>query len=183
MKPNHATNSSRLGMIVVVIAAELYDVLFGGAVLYLMGFQMDYWIETTTYRPGWQSEDGRMSHVPVRFIFGVRPRGSPLEVLALVVNFSGVVTWLGDLLEGNILAIDISVYEDIEEVSSFVTAMSSSLDVPLWRSSGALWQDVDCLVSQAWREAFVLMEEEEVPRWTLIFDPVGLFPLDTTPIT
>ncbi len=107
------------------------------------------------YRLGWQSEDGRMSQVLMRFIFGVRPRRSPLEVLASIVGFSGVVTWSGDLLEGNILAIDISVYEDMEEVSSFVAAMSFSLDVPPWHSNGVLWQDVDRLVSQAWREPFV----------------------------
>jgi hypothetical protein len=88
-----------------------------------------------------------MSHVPMRFISGVRPGGSPPEVLASVVGFSGVVTWLGDLLEGNILASDTPVYEDIEEVSSFVATVSSSLDVPLWRSSGVLWQDADRLVS------------------------------------
>jgi hypothetical protein len=85
-------------------------------------------------------------------------------VLASIVGFSGVVTWRGDLLEDNILAIDIPVYEDIEEVSSFVAAMSSSLDVPLWCLSGVLQQDADHLVSQAWCEAFVLVEEEEVPR-------------------
>jgi len=68
-------------------------------------------------------------------------------VLALVGGFSGVVTWPYDLLEGNISAIDIPIYEDIEEVSSFVAIMSSSLDVPLWHSSGVLQQDVDCLVS------------------------------------
>jgi hypothetical protein len=60
-------------------------------------------------------------------------------VLALVVGFSGVVIWLCDLLEGNILAIDTPVYEDIEEVSSFVVVVSSSLDVPLWHSNGVLW--------------------------------------------
>jgi hypothetical protein len=38
MRLDHVTNSSRLGVIVVVITAELYDVLVGGAVLYLMGF-------------------------------------------------------------------------------------------------------------------------------------------------
>jgi hypothetical protein len=85
-------------------------------------------------------------------------------VLASIVSFSGVVTWPGDLLEGNISAIDIPVYEDIEEVSSFVTTVSSSLDVPLWRSSGVLRQDANRLVSQAWREAFVPVEEEEVPQ-------------------
>ncbi len=103
-------------------------------------------------------------------------------MLASVAGFSGVVTWPGDLLEGNISAIDIPVYEDIEEVSSFVTTVSSSLDVPLWRSSGVLRQDADRLVSQAWREAFVPVEEEEVPQQTSISGLVGLFPLDTTPI-
>jgi hypothetical protein len=123
-----------------------------------------------------------MSQVPVRFISGVRLGGSPPEVLASVAGFSGVVTWLSDLLEGNISAIDTSIYEDIEEVSSFVIVVSFSLDVPIWCSSGVLWQDADCLVSQAWREAFMLMEEEEVPQRTPISGPVGLSPLDTTPI-
>jgi hypothetical protein len=69
-------------------------------------------------------------------------------VLALVPGFSGVVTWSGDLLEGNISTIDTPVYEDIEEVYSFVVTMSSSLDVPLWHSNGVLWQDADRLVSE-----------------------------------
>ncbi len=102
-------------------------------------------------------------------------------MLALVAGFSGVVTWPGDLLEGNISAIDTLVYEDIEEVSSFVTIMSSSLDVPLWHSNGVLQQDADHLVSHAWREAFVPVEKE-VPRRTPISSPIGLSPLDTTPI-
>jgi len=53
MKSDHVTDSSRLGVTVVVTTAESYDVLVGGAVLYSMGFQMDfqmdYWIETMTY--------------------------------------------------------------------------------------------------------------------------------------
>jgi hypothetical protein len=83
-------------------------------VLYPMGFQMDYWTKTTTYRPSWQSQDGWMNQVPVRFISGVQPGGSPPEVLASVVGFSGMVIWPSDLLEGNISAIDTLVYEDIE---------------------------------------------------------------------
>jgi hypothetical protein len=84
-------------------------------------------------------------------------------VLASVAGFSGMATWPSDLLEGSILAIDTSVYEDIKEVFNFVATMSSSLDVPLWRSNGVLWQDADRLVSHAWREAFVPVKEEEVP--------------------
>jgi hypothetical protein len=49
MKSNHVTDSFRLGVIAVVTVAESYDVLVGGAMLYPMGFQMDYWTETTTY--------------------------------------------------------------------------------------------------------------------------------------
>ncbi len=60
--------------------------------------------------------------------------------------------------------------------------MSSSLDVPLWCSSGVLRQDANRLISQAWRDVFVPVEEEEVPRWTPIFGHVRLTPLDTTPI-
>jgi hypothetical protein len=41
MKPDHVTDSSRLGVTAVVTAAESYDVLVGSAVLYPMGFQMD----------------------------------------------------------------------------------------------------------------------------------------------
>jgi hypothetical protein len=42
MKLDHATNSSKLGVTTVVTTSESYDVLVGGAMLYLMGFQMDY---------------------------------------------------------------------------------------------------------------------------------------------
>jgi hypothetical protein len=45
-----------------------------------------------------------------------------------------------------------------------------------------LWQDANRLVSQAWREAFIHVEEEEVPQRTPISSPVGLSPLDITPI-
>ncbi len=103
-------------------------------------------------------------------------------MLASVVGFSGMVTWPGDLLQGNISAVDTPIYEDIEEVSRFVAVVSSSLDVPLWRLSGVLRQDADRLVSQAWREAFLHVEEEEVPQRTPISGPIGLSPLDTTHI-
>ncbi len=49
MKPDHVIDSYRLGVTAVVIVVESYDVLVGGDVLYPMGFQMDYWTETSTY--------------------------------------------------------------------------------------------------------------------------------------
>ncbi len=41
MKPDHVTDSSRLGVTTIVTTAESYDILVGGAVLYPMGFHMD----------------------------------------------------------------------------------------------------------------------------------------------
>jgi hypothetical protein len=49
----NATYSSKLGVTTIVTIAESYDVLVGGAVLYPMAFQMDYWMETMAYQPGW----------------------------------------------------------------------------------------------------------------------------------
>jgi hypothetical protein len=49
MRPDHATNNSKFGVTIIVTIAESYDVLIGGVVLYLMGFQMDYWTETIAY--------------------------------------------------------------------------------------------------------------------------------------
>ncbi len=48
MRSDHATNSYRLKVIVITIV-ESYDVLIRSVVLYPMGFQMDYWTETTAY--------------------------------------------------------------------------------------------------------------------------------------
>jgi hypothetical protein len=52
MRLDHAIDSSKLGVTVVVTTSESYDILVGGVVLYSMGFQMDYWTETMTYRLG-----------------------------------------------------------------------------------------------------------------------------------
>jgi hypothetical protein len=44
---------------VIVTEAKSYDVLVGSTVLYPMGFTLDFWEETASYRPGWQAGDGR----------------------------------------------------------------------------------------------------------------------------
>jgi hypothetical protein len=42
----------------IVTEAKSYDVLVGSTVLYPMGFTLDFWEETASYRPGWQAGDG-----------------------------------------------------------------------------------------------------------------------------
>ena len=63
----HATDDSMLKVRAVITSAESYDVLVGGAVLYPMGFVLDYWHESVHYRPGWQSGDGRTCQLPVHY--------------------------------------------------------------------------------------------------------------------
>ncbi|OAE19981.1 hypothetical protein AXG93_1765s1040 [Marchantia polymorpha subsp. ruderalis] len=96
LRHNHPHDSSQFGVRAVVTSAESYDVLVGGAMLYPMDFWMGYWTETDAYRPGWQSGDGHLSELPVRFIARDRPLGSSSAVLASVAGYSGVLTWPDD---------------------------------------------------------------------------------------
>ncbi|BBN08134.1 hypothetical protein Mp_4g09160 [Marchantia polymorpha subsp. ruderalis] len=182
LRHGHAQDSSQFGVRAVVTSAESYDVLVGGAVLYPMGFRMDYWTETAAYRPGWESGDGRMSELPVRFISRDRPLGSSPAVLASIAGFSGVLTWPDDLLERNKSAEDTPVYEEMEEMVSLAAAVSSSLDVPLWNSCHALQQEADRLVKKAWSEASLPVEAERVSGGRLVCGLSTLSPLVTTPI-
>jgi hypothetical protein len=52
----------------IVTEAKSYDVLVGSTVLYPMGFTLDFWEETASYRPGWQAGDERKASLPARFI-------------------------------------------------------------------------------------------------------------------
>ncbi|PTQ34011.1 hypothetical protein MARPO_0084s0073, partial [Marchantia polymorpha] len=182
LRHDHPHDSSQFGVRAVVTSAESYDVLVGGVVLYPMGFRMDYWTETAAYRPGWQSGDGRLSELPVRFISRDRPLGSSSAVLASVAGFSGVLTWPDDLLEGNMSADDTSVYEDVEEVVSFTAAVTSPSDVPLWSSCQALQLEADRLVKKAWSEASLPAEPERASADRLVGGSSALSPLVTTPI-
>jgi hypothetical protein len=51
----------------IITEAKSYDVLVGSTVLYPMGFILDFWEETESYRPGWQAGDERKVSLPARF--------------------------------------------------------------------------------------------------------------------
>jgi hypothetical protein len=85
-KPDDVMDSSAIKVQTVVTQAESYDVLVGATILYPMGFLMDFWSETTSYRPGWQAGDGRTATLPMKFI-----RGEP--GLHSVFAMKGSVDW------------------------------------------------------------------------------------------
>ncbi|CAM6101030.1 unnamed protein product [Calypogeia fissa] len=91
-----------------------------------------------SFRPGWQSGDGRTVKVPVRFIARPSTGKAPADTLAAVPPFSGVINWPSELLEGNLHAEDTPIYAELEEVLSFTSLVPSSLDVPLWETTEEL---------------------------------------------
>jgi hypothetical protein len=48
----------------IITEAKSYDVLVGSMVLYPMGFTLDSWEETASYRLGWQAGDRRKASLP-----------------------------------------------------------------------------------------------------------------------
>lgn len=53
LRHDYPRDSLQFEVRAVVASVESYDVLVGGAVLYPIGFRMNYWMETATYRLGW----------------------------------------------------------------------------------------------------------------------------------
>jgi hypothetical protein len=175
--PGHATNNSNVRVTAVATQAQSYDVLVGGAVLYPMGFQMDYWSETASFRPGWRDGDGRTCMLPVKFLAGPKAGGTVPGVTAIIGGFSGIIDGPDELLEGNRSAEDTPVYEELEEVTA---SMNAVLDAPWWGTVQELRRDADRLVASAWREAFIPEEEDDSARD--LEDRVGRSRLNTTTI-
>ncbi len=67
--------------------------------------------------------------LPVRFLAGPKAGGTVPRVTTIICGFNGIVDGPNELLEGNHLAEDTPVYEEIEEIS---TSMDPVLDAPWW---------------------------------------------------
>jgi hypothetical protein len=59
LNPDNVQDASFMKVKAIVMEAKSYDVLVGSTILYPMGFTLDLWEETVSYRPGWQAGDGR----------------------------------------------------------------------------------------------------------------------------
>jgi hypothetical protein len=57
-------DASFMNVKAIVTEAKSYDVLVGLTVLYPVGFTLDLWEETASYRPGWQAGDGCKASLP-----------------------------------------------------------------------------------------------------------------------
>jgi hypothetical protein len=68
LNPDNVEDANFMKMKAIVMEAKSYDVLVGSTVLYPMGFILDFWEETASYRLEWQAVDGRKAQLPARSI-------------------------------------------------------------------------------------------------------------------
>jgi hypothetical protein len=77
-----------------------------------MGFTLDFWEETSSYRPGWQADNGCKASLPARFIRVLT--GNLVDLFA----FSGLVDvaspWFMETFDENAFATHLHMQVDVQ---------------------------------------------------------------------
>jgi hypothetical protein len=68
LNPDNVEDASFMKVKAIITEAKSYDVLVGSTVLYPMGFTLDFWEETASYRLRWQASDGHKAQLLAQFI-------------------------------------------------------------------------------------------------------------------
>jgi hypothetical protein len=125
-----------------------------------MGFTLDFWEETASYRPGWQVGDGRKASLPARFIRVLTNN------LADLFAFSGLVDaaspWFMETFDENAFATHLHMQVD----AHLSTQNLESIKVhqprieAAWSTITQLCEAVELVVQEAWQESLLPREEE-----------------------
>jgi hypothetical protein len=145
----------------IVTEAKSYDVLVGSTILYPMGFTLDFWKETASYRSGWQAGDGRKASLSARFIRVLTGN------LADLFAFSGLVDvvspWFMETFHKNAFTTHLHM-----QVDAHVSAQNlESINVhqpeieAAWSTTAQLHKAAELVVQEAWQESLLPREEEE----------------------
>jgi hypothetical protein len=144
----------------IVTEAKSYDVLVGSTVLYPMGFTLDFWEETASYRPRWQAGDGRKASLPARFIQVLTGN------LADLFAFSGLVDaaspWFMETFDENAFATHLHMHvnaqvsaQNLESIKVHQTGIDAA-----WSTTAQLFKAAELVVQEAWQESLLPREEE-----------------------
>jgi hypothetical protein len=144
----------------IVTEAKSYDVLVGSTVLYPMGFTLDFWEETASYRPEWQAGDGRKASLPARFIRVLT--GNFADLFA----FSGLVDaespWFMETFDENAFATHLHMQVDgqvsaqnLESIKVHQPGVEAA-----WSTTTQLREATELVVQEAWQESLLPREEE-----------------------
>jgi hypothetical protein len=144
----------------IVTEAKSYDVLVGSTVLYPMGFTLDFWEETASYRPRWQASDGCKASLPARFIRVLTGN------LADLFAFSGLVDaaspWFMETFDEN--AFITHLHMQVDAQVSAQNLESIKVHQPgieaAWSTTAQLHEAAELVVQEAWQESLLPQEEE-----------------------
>jgi hypothetical protein len=134
----------------IVMEAKSYDVLVGLTDLYPIRITLDFWEETSSYRPGWQAGDKRKASLPARFIRVLT--GNLLELFA----FSGFVDvespWFMETFDEN--AFGTHLYMQVDVHVSTKNLESIKVHQPgveaAWSTTAQLHEVAKLVVQEAW---------------------------------
>lgn len=185
--PGHQFDETTTRVPAVVTGAESYNVLVGSAVLYPLGFVLDYWGESVCFRPGWQSGEARTTELPSSFFVSSKDRRkgglSSLATFAALSDF----TWPRDLA-ADIPEVDIPLVEEQPAMASMKlgAGAASYRHTHGWGECALdpaeFQRAADKHVKEAWKKAFAPMagtSAEDQSGANIILHA----PLNTTPIS
>jgi hypothetical protein len=144
----------------IVTEAKSYDVLVGSTVLYPMGFTLDFWEETASYRPGWQAGDGRKASLPARFIRVLTSN------LADLFAFSGLVDAASprfmETFDEDVFATDLHMQVDAQVSAQNLESIKFHQPwiEAAWSTTTQLREAAELVVQEAWQESLLPREEE-----------------------
>jgi hypothetical protein len=153
-------NASFMKVKAIVTKAKSYDVLVGSTVLYPMGFTLDFWEETASYRPGWQAGDGCKASLPTRFIRVLTGN------LADLFAFSGLVDvaspWFMETFDENAFATHFHMQVDAQVSAQNVESIKVHQPgiEAAWSTIAQLRKATELVVQEAWQESLLPREEE-----------------------
>jgi hypothetical protein len=142
----------------IVTEAKSYDVLVGLTVLYPIGFTLDFWKDTASYRPEWQAGDRSKASLPARFIRVLTSN------LADIFAFSGFIDaespWFMETFDENVFATHLHIQVDthvsaqnLENIKVHQPGIEAA-----WSTTVQLREAAELVVQEAWQESLLPRE-------------------------
>jgi hypothetical protein len=139
----------------IVTEAKSYDVLVGLTVLYPMGLTLDFWEETASCRPGWQTGDRRKASLPARFIRVLT--GNLVDLFAFSSFVDAESPSFIETFDENAFAthlhMQVHVYVSARNLES-IKILQPGIEAA-WSTTAQLHEAAELVVQEAWQESLL----------------------------
>ena len=146
IRPNDVMDAAAINTKAIVTQAESYDVLVGSTVLYPMGFVLDFWNETASYRPGWQAGDGRQATLPAQFVRGEESHHMTFGMAAGVETTKDIM--LDDWHIQHESPRPTNVSSTVREKKKYLATVQQA--ATLWKSKDDLFSHAGSILDKVW---------------------------------